>query len=163
MLIFVHTAEGAQLHTGVYFNDLKFRFQQDKLELLRPGKVDALVRFALVFSFLSFQFKAVTEAIHNLQIRSDKTNVFRLERDLTWTEHDIAPALHQMQIGAAQRAAQLERRDLKIIAVDGSRKILEACAAAVELSDRDRRYQWDARVRLDVEPQLVRNQRAVLF
>ena len=67
-----------------------------------------------------------------------------------------------MQIGAAQRAAQLERRDLTIIAVDGSRKILEACAAAVELSDRDRRYQYDARTRLDVEPQLVRNQRAVV-
>ena len=137
--------------------------QQAKLELLRPGKINALVLFAFVFSFLSFQFKAVTEALHNVQIRSDKTNLCRLERDLTWTEHDIAPAFHQMQIGAAQRAAQLERRDRKVIAVDGSREILEARAAAVELSDRDRRYQHDARTRLDVEPQLVRNQRAVLF
>ena len=68
-----------------------------------------------------------------------------------------------MQIGARQCAAQLERRDGKIIAVHRCGQIHEACAAAVELPDGDGRDERDAGAGLDIEPQLIGNERAVLF
>ena len=68
-----------------------------------------------------------------------------------------------MQIGTGQRTAQLERRNGKVVAVHRFRQILEARAAAVQLPDGNRRDERDAGIALDIEPQRIRDQTAVIF
>ena len=68
-----------------------------------------------------------------------------------------------MEIGARQRAAQLEGRNGKVVAVHRFCQILETRAAAVELSYGNGRDERDAGIGLDIEPQRIRDQTAVLF
>ena len=68
-----------------------------------------------------------------------------------------------MHIGTCQRTPQLDGRDGEVVAVHGFCKFLKTRAAAVKLPDRNGRHKGDARAGLDKEPQLVGNERAVLF
>ena len=68
-----------------------------------------------------------------------------------------------MEIGARQRAAQLDGRNGKVIAVHRFCQIHEARAAAVELTNGNGRNKGDAGACLDIEIQRVRQQAAVLF
>ena len=68
-----------------------------------------------------------------------------------------------MEIGARQRAAQLDGRNAAVIAVHRFCQIHEARAAAVELTNGNGRNKGDAGACLDIEIQRVRQQAAVLF
>ena len=68
-----------------------------------------------------------------------------------------------MEIGARQRAAQLDGRNAAVIAVHRVGQTAEARAAAVELTNGNGRDQGDAGACLDIEIQRVRQQAAVLF
>ena len=68
-----------------------------------------------------------------------------------------------MEIGARQRAAQLDGRNGKVIAVHRFCQIHEARAAAVELTNGNGRNKGDAGACLDIEIQRVGQQAAVLF
>ena len=68
-----------------------------------------------------------------------------------------------MHIGTCQRTPQLDGRDGEVVAVHGFCQILKARAAAVKLPDRNGRYKGDAGAGLDIEPQIIGNERAVLF
>ena len=66
-----------------------------------------------------------------------------------------------MEIGARQRAAQLDGRNGEVVAVHRFCQIHEARAAG-EPAHRHRRDQEDARLTFDKEPQFIGDQRAVV-
>ena len=134
-----------------------------QFQLLRAAEVNALVGGSPVIPFLPVQLQRIAKALDDRCARAHDLHVRPLERNFARPEDDVAPALNQMQIGAGQRAAQLERRDGEIIAVHRFRQILEARAAAVELSDGNGRDERDAGIALDIEPQRIRDQTAVPF
>ena len=68
-----------------------------------------------------------------------------------------------MEIGARQRAAQLDGRNGEVVAVHRFCQIHEARAAAVELTNGNGRNKGDAGACLDIEIQRVGQQAAVLF
>ena len=165
VLTVVDTAECTHFDRGIDHEHIDGLVRQAQTEPLRAGKVDARVGFSLVSALLSVQPKGIAEAVDDLGriARADNPDIGGRERNLARADHDVARALNKMQVSAGQRAAQLERRNGEIIAVYGRGEVLEARAAAVQLTDGHRRDEHDAGACLDVEPQVVRNQAAVLF
>ena len=160
-----HTAEGAHINGGTQHEGIDLIIRQVELEELRPDEVEALVVRPLVIAHLPVELEGVAEFLDDIPglAQTDNAHVLSREGDLTGPEDHVARTLDQMQVCTRQRAPQLEGRNGEIVAVHRGRQILEARAAAVELSDGNRRDQGDAGVGLDVEPQLIGDQAAVLL
>ena len=161
----IYAAERAQLDGGIQNDGVDRIVRQIELELLRAAEIDPLVGRSVISPFLSVEQKGIAKAVDDLPglAHADKTDVRRLEGDLARPKNDVARALNQVQVGARQRAAQLERGNGKVVAVHCGGQVLEARAAAVELPDGDGRDERDAGAGLDIEPQLVGDEQAVLF
>ena len=160
-----HTAEGTHINGGAQHEGIDRIIRQVEREELRADEVEALVVRPLVIAHLPVELEGVAEFLDDIPglAQTDNAHVLSREGDLTGPEDHLARALDEVQVCARQRAPQLQRRDGEIVALHRGRQILEARAAAVELSDGNRRDQGDAGVGLDVEPQLIGDQRAVLL
>ena len=165
VLVLVCTAERAQLDCGIYGKDVKRLARQIECQLLRAAEVDAPVIHSVIGSFLPVEPEGITEAVDDLRIfpQPDDADIRCLEGNFTGSQNDVACTLNQMHIGTCQRTPQLDGRNGEVVAVHGFCQILEARAAAVELPDGNGRDKGDAGAGLDKEPQLVGNERAVLF
>ena len=161
----IHAAESPQLDGGFQNDHIDRLTWQIQLQFLGAGKVDALVGRTLIFPLLPVELEGVAEPINDLPTLAytDDPDVRCREGDLTRADHHIPRALDEVEIGARQRAAQLDGRNGKVIAVHRFCQIHEARAAAVELTNGNGRNKGDAGACLDIEIQRVRQQAAVLF
>ena len=159
------TAESAQFEGGIQLDHVELRVWQVKHQFLRADEVDALVGCAFIVSFLSGKFEGIAEAVNDLSVlaKSHNAHVACLEGNLAGADHHIPRALDEVEIGARQRAAQLDGRNGEVVAVHRFCQIHEARAAAVELTNGNGRNKGDTGACLDIEIQRVRQQAAVLF
>ena len=158
------TAESTQSKGGLQSEHVEVFARQIDRQFLRADEIDALVGCAFILPLLSGKFEGIAEAVNKLSVlaKSHYAHVACLEGDLAGAEHHVGPALDKLQIGARHRAPQLDGRNGEIVALYRSGQILKARAAAGEPAHRHRRDQEDARLGFDEEPQLVRDQRAVV-
>ena len=165
VLVLVCTAERAQPDCGIYGKDVQRLAWQSDGKLLRTAEVDALVGISFISTLLPVELERIAEAVDDLRIfpQPDDADICCLEGDFTGTQNDVACTFNQMHIGTCQRTPQLDGRDGEVVAVHGFCQVLKARAAAVKLPDWNGRDKGDAGAGLDKEPQLVGNERAVLF
>ena len=164
-LVLVCTAERAQPDCGIYGKDVQCIARQIEGKFLRTAEVDTLVGISLICTFLPVELERIAETVDDLRVLSqpDDADIRCLEGNFTGSQNDIACTLNQMHIGTCQRTPQLDGRDGEVVAVHGFCQILKARAAAVKLPDGNRRHKGDAGAGLDKEPQIIGNERAVLF
>ena len=165
VLVLVRTAERSQLDCGIYDKDVQRPAWQSDVKLLRAAEVDALVGISFISTLLPVELERIAEAVDELRVSSqpDDADIRCLEGNFTGSQNDVACTFNQMHIGTCQRTPQLDGRDGEVVAVHGFCQILKARAAAVKLPDGNGRDKGDAGAGLDKEPQLVGNERAVLF
>ena len=146
VLALIHAAESTQFKGGLQSEHVEFFARQIDFQFLRAGKVDALVGRTLIFPLLPVELEGVAEPINDLPTLAytDDPDVRCREGDLTGADHHVPLALDEVEIGTLQRAPQLDGRNGEVIAVHRFCQILEARAAAVELSDGHRRDEGDA-------------------
>ena len=163
--VLIHAAEGPQLDGGIQNDHIDRPTWQIQLQFLGAGEVDAIVGYIFIFPLLPVELEGVAETLNDLPVLAytDDPDVRCLKGYLTRADHHIPRALDEVEIGARQRAAQLDGRNGKVIAVHRFCQIHEARAAAVELTNGNGRNKGDAGACLDIEIQRVRQQAAVLF
>ena len=145
-VVLIHAAESAQNDGGIQNNHIDRLTWQIQLQFLGAGEVDALVGFIFIFPLLPVELEGVAKALNDLPTLAytDDPDVRCREGDLTGADHYVPLAFDEVEVGALQRAPQLDGWNGEIIAVHRFCQILEARTAAVELTNGNRRNKGNA-------------------
>ncbi len=156
-------AECAQLDGGVQYKYVYLSAWQIQFKGLGACQIDAPVGRSVVSPLLSVELEGIAKTVNDGRICANNAHFAGREGYLAGADDHISLALNEMEIGALQRAPQLEGRDGEIIAVHRVGQIAEARAAAVELPNGHRRNEGDAGACRHIEVQRIGEETAVRF